>query len=386
MSNQNNNMTSNQKETIIYIYSDFSPCCKQVQERVVELSQRLQFFILNIDNKRIRRMVLKCKRIRITRVPCLLIINPDINKVELYEGDNFVQAFDTLYNTFVVQPKIQEQQMYVQQQMALQAQQQSQQQSPPQQFQQQTSNQQQSKPNKGTSPLNLVIDAADLVSNPSQNSSNNISNTSNGIIQKINQDMTDDEQPKAPSKRKLGRNTFINDASLMPFDDEGIVAGNKVERPLRGQGHQDMAQSSLPEIGMTQDYVVSKKDLVANREAISVDTKSAVEPDDEADEMMYDREIALPGNTVKTKMGDNGLDIAKKVPVKIGKKTEMILDLSEAMDETDTLFTSKEDINIDEMRGGPPKNDVKTQKMSAAKMAAEQMMKERSAMMEKGGR
>jgi thioredoxin-like negative regulator of GroEL len=55
------------KEIIVYIYSDFSPCCKQVQPKVIELSQKLQLYILNIDNKRIRRMILRCKKIKITK-------------------------------------------------------------------------------------------------------------------------------------------------------------------------------------------------------------------------------------------------------------------------------------------------------------------------------
>lgn len=349
---------SKQKETIIYIYSDFSPCCKQVQERVVEISNVLPLVILNIDNKRVRRMVLRCKRIRLTRVPCLLIINNPDHRVELYEGDNFLQAFDTLYNAFIVQPKIEQQQaMLAAQQAALAVQQQAEQQSQqhgvetiPQEMQYIPPSGKKATTSKKT-PLSSIIETT-----------------------------VEEETPKAPATKKLGRNKFINDASIMPFSEDGIIAGSSVERPNRGEGHTDMAQSSLPEIGLTQDYTSSKKEVRANQEPISVDNRPPIEPSEEEEDMVYDREIAPPSNNLKSRMSDEARQTTKKVPVKFNGKMEMITDLSEALEEDNNLITSKEEINIDEMRGGHPKNDIKTQKMSAAKMAAEQMMKERQSM------
>jgi hypothetical protein len=351
---------SKSKETIIYIYSDFSPCCKQVQERVVEISNVLPIVILNIDNKRVRRMVLRCKRIRLTKVPCLLIINNPDHRVELYEGDNFLQAFDTLYNAFIVQPRIEQQQreMIIQQQAAIAAQQQA--------VQQQAASQH----------IDTIPQDMQYIPPSGKKATTSKKTPLSSIIETT----TQEEAPRPPATKKLGRNKFINDASIMPFSEDGIVAGSGIERPNRGEGHTDMAQSSLPEIGMTQDYTGSKKEVRANQEPISVDNRPPIEPTDEEEEMVYDREIAPPNNNLKSRMSDEAQMATKKVPVKFNGKMEMITDLSEALDEADSLITSKEEINIEEMRGGPPKNDVKTQKMSAAKMAAEQMMKERQSM------
>ena len=71
----------------ILFYSDFSQHCKESLTIAQQMDD--EFITFNIDHPKIRSQILKNKKINITVVPTIIVINND--KIEKFEGDNALQ-------------------------------------------------------------------------------------------------------------------------------------------------------------------------------------------------------------------------------------------------------------------------------------------------------
>lgn len=311
------------KEILIYLYSNFSKACNDAKPKIAFLTNYLRILSVCIDSKKIRRMVMNSKKIKIEYVPCLLILNEN-GRMEVYENEQFSNAIDNLHKVFMEQ-KQQEEQMAKQkqeEQIMLQLQQ--------QQLQQAQQTQQIPQ---------MYSEEQDFVPPPTK--AKNVTNLN--AIQN--------------SKNKIGKTKFKLDKSVHPFSDDNMIMTVQRDRPEKGVGHQSLAISSLPEIGLDE-----------KRKSPPVKMPSYTEQDDEEEvqeEFLYNTsepEDDYEEEEVKPKK-------APVKPVKIGKnKVEMLEDFTGLLDDS---------IDINEMRGAPPKRDEKTMKMDTVKKAAEQMMRER---------
>lgn len=313
------------QEIIIYLYSNFSKSCNEIKDKINFLSNHLKILSVNIDCKKIRNIILQSKKIKVEYVPCLLILNQ--NKLEVYENEQFLNATNNLYNVFTEQKRHNEEMIKKKQEQDIVEKLQQQQQQLQQQQLQQQQLQQQTLPNfENQKNLKNVTNLQDIQTN----------------------------------KNKIGKTKFKVDKNIHPFTEDNMILTVQRERPEKGIGHTDLAISSLPEIGLTNE----------TRKSVSVKLPSYTQQDDEFEKddfesNMYDEEEQY----------ENKEDIFEienkptKKPVKIGKnKVEMFEDFTGLLDE---------DIDINQMRGAPTKNDEKTMKMNNVKKAAEQMMRER---------
>jgi hypothetical protein len=320
------------KEILIYLYSNFSKACNDAKPKIAFLTKYLRILSVCIDSKKIRKMITNSKKIKIEYVPCLLILNEN-GRMEVYENEQFSNAVDNLHKVFTEQ-KQQEEQMAKQKQeeqimQQIQTQQQAQIQA--QQSHQQVQQQAQVIPQ-------MYSEEEDFV--PPPNKVKNVTNLN--AIQN--------------AKNKIGKTKFKLDKSVHPFSDDNMIMTVQRDRPEKGVGHHSLAISSLPEIGLDE-----------KRKSPPVKMPSYTEQDEDEDvqeEILYNSNEPEDDyeEEVKTKK-------APVKPVKIGKnKVEMLEDFTGLLDDS---------IDINEMRGAPPKRDEKTMKMDTVKKAAEQMMRER---------
>ena len=62
------------KEILIYLYSNFSKSCAEFKTQINFLSNYLKIISVNIDSKKVRKIILNSKKIKVEYVPCLLIM------------------------------------------------------------------------------------------------------------------------------------------------------------------------------------------------------------------------------------------------------------------------------------------------------------------------
>jgi hypothetical protein len=317
------------KEILIYLYSNFSKACNDAKPKIAFLTNYLRILSVCIDSKEIRRMVMNSKKIKIEYVPCLLILNEN-GRMEVYENEQFSKAVDNLHKVFMEQ-KQQEEQMAKQKQEEQIMQQLQQQQS---QLQQQAQLQQQQ---QSQVIPQMYSEEEDFVPPPTK--AKNVTNLN--AIQN--------------AKNKIGKTKFKLDKNVHPFSDDNMLMTVQRDRPEKGIGHHSLAISSLPEIGLDETRKSPPVKMPSYTDKDDEETEEHVlynpsEPEDD-----YEEEIKPKKAPVK--------------PVKIGKnKVEMLEDFTGLLDDS---------IDINEMRGAPPKRDEKTMKMDTVKKAAEQMMRER---------
>lgn len=310
------------KEILIYLYSNFSKACNDAKPKIAFLTNYLRILSVCIDSKKIRKMVMNSKKIKIEYVPCLLILNEN-GRMEVYENEQFSNAIDNLHKVFMEQ-KQQEEQMAKQKQEEqimhqLQAQQQL------QQSQQQIPQ--------------MYSEEQDFAPPPTK--AKNVTNLN--AIQN--------------AKNKIGKTKFKLDKSVHPFSDDNMIMTVQRDRPEKGVGHHSLAISSLPEIGLDEKRKSPpvKMPSYTEQDEEEVQEEEVLYNPSEPDEDDYEEEVKPKKVPVK--------------PVKIGKnKVEMLEDFTGLLDDS---------IDINEMRGAPPKRDEKTMKMDTVKKAAEQMMRER---------
>jgi len=69
----------------ILLHSKYSRSCLRLIDSLDQIADVVELILVCIDNKDIRNQICNSKSIKITKVPCLLILNDDI--VETYDGE-----------------------------------------------------------------------------------------------------------------------------------------------------------------------------------------------------------------------------------------------------------------------------------------------------------
>ena len=312
------------KEILVYLYSNFSKSCAEFKTQINFLNNYLKIISVNIDSKKVRKMILNSKKIKVEYVPCLLIINEE-GRLEVYENEQFAKAINNLYNVFM--EKKQKEEQMIQQEKERQIMEQLQQQIPTQQSPQVP---------QYTPPVQSVQEDEFEPSRKPMNVTN---------LNTLKND-----------KNKIGKTKFKLDKNIHPFSDDNMLMTVQRDRPEKGIGHSELAVSSLPEIGLTREVRKPTHVKLPSYTPEDEEVENTFEEGDEYEERQEEQDFEPE---IKP----------KKSPVKIGKnKVEMFEDFTGLLDE---------DIDINEMRGAPSKKDDKTMKMDTVKKAAEQMMRER---------
>lgn len=318
------------KEILVYLYSNFSKSCAEFKTQINFLNNYLKIISVNIDSKKVRKMILNSKKIKVEYVPCLLIINEE-GRLEVYENEQFSKAINNLYNVFMEKKQKEEQMVQQEKERQILEQLQLQQ----QQIPTQTPQVPQYNP-----PIQSVQEDEFEPSRKPRNVTN-LNSLKN-------------------EKNKIGKTKFKLDKNIHPFSDDNMLMTVQRDRPEKGIGHNDLAVSSLPEIGLTREV----------RKTTPVKLPSYTPEDEENTENTFEDEYEERQEFEQEFEQEEEVKVKpKKSPVKIGKnKVEMFEDFTGLLDDS---------IDINEMRGAPSKKDDKTMKMDTVKKAAEQMMRER---------
>ena len=327
------------KEILVYLYSNFSKSCAEFKTQINFLNNYLKIISVNIDCKKVRKMILNSKKIKVEYVPCLLIINEE-GRLEVYENEQFSKAINNLYNVFM--EKKQKEEQNAQQEKERQILEQLQQQQIPTQTPQVP---------QYIPPVPPVQSVQQDEFEPSRKP-RNVTN-----LYTLKND-----------KNKIGKTKFKLDKNIHPFSDDNMLMTVQRERPEKGIGHNDLAVSSLPEIGLTREVrKTTPVKLPSYTPEDEETTENTFEGEDEYEER---QDIEQEEQDFEQEEQDFEPKVKpKKSPVKIGKnKVEMFEDFTGLLDDS---------IDINQMRGAPSKRDDKTMKMDTVKKAAEQMMRER---------
>ena len=82
----------------ILLYSKYSRSCLRLLDTIEELNSVMQFGLVCIDNKDIRKRICSSKSFEVTKVPCMLILGQD-GTVEKYDGEKvFLWVNEVLNN------------------------------------------------------------------------------------------------------------------------------------------------------------------------------------------------------------------------------------------------------------------------------------------------
>ena len=79
----------------VFLYSNFSPNCKELFNIISDNNIDIPFTMLCIDDKNLRDRIKKSKQFSINYVPCILKINQTTGVVSQYEG---AKAFELVIN------------------------------------------------------------------------------------------------------------------------------------------------------------------------------------------------------------------------------------------------------------------------------------------------
>lgn len=88
---------------ILFLWSRFSPKCTELINSIPNECRRF-FYCINIDNPDVRESILNSSSIKVTEVPCIIVVQLD-GIVSLYEGDSSVEIIKSVYS--IVQKIIQ---------------------------------------------------------------------------------------------------------------------------------------------------------------------------------------------------------------------------------------------------------------------------------------
>ena len=84
---------------VIYFYSKFSQSCKLIQPYIQQIANNINLQLVDIDNSQLRDYIESLNVI--TSVPCIIMIFPTENRLEIYEGNDviaFINKVLTLTN------------------------------------------------------------------------------------------------------------------------------------------------------------------------------------------------------------------------------------------------------------------------------------------------
>lgn len=315
-------------EQIIYLYSNVSEASKQVKPQIETLMKlsKIPIQTLNVDSKGIREMIQKSKSIKVTRVPALIIRSKMKNKIEVYEGSSFYTTITQLINAFTLaiqndqnMVKMKEMQMKTQMSSTI-------------------PNMQQNRGQVGKTSLNEIFDESE------------------------NQEINN-------KGKKYGKTKLNMPDEVSPFAQDGRMMLGSLERPIEGEGHDEMGHSSISRFGMTKDNWNPNEEPIELPNEMNTKNVSFQE-----DEEYEDDEVINVVQKTPLKPA------IKKVPVKVGKKVEMLEDLDSIFQnnsEEDNYGIEVTQGDIDQYRGEPAKRDDKTVGMDNIKKQAELMMQAR---------
>jgi hypothetical protein len=335
----------NNNEYMVYLYSNVSNSCSQVKPLIEQLMNisKIPIKSLNVDTKQVKEIIKNSKQIKINYVPSLILISKLKNKVEVYEGKEFITTVNSLIEAFT---EIQKNELYEKQ------------------ISEELNNSNQSNNNQ----------------NPLMKSKNTVIGKTS-LLDILGEDNVID---KNKSSKKFGRTklNMPNDVNPFSVSEDGRMLIGNIDQPIRGDGHDKMKKSSITEFGLVNDDMEQK---VRFNEELDENINYDIDEFDNDDSNNFSeesrsvtnirkmvQETPLKANTEKT----------KKVPVKIGKKVEMLEDLSSIFETpsekpSENYGLEKFEGNLDDLRGEPSRKDEKTALSSATKMAAEQMMRDR---------
>lgn len=100
---------------ILFLWSRFSPKCAELINSIPPECKRF-FYYINIDNPDVRDSILKSSSIKVTEVPCIIVVHTD-GIVSTYEGESSREIIKSIYSIVqkIMQSQSQSQQSLPQQ-------------------------------------------------------------------------------------------------------------------------------------------------------------------------------------------------------------------------------------------------------------------------------
>lgn len=315
-------------EFFIIFTSKYSNSCKKIAEQVKHIFPYYNTKVIDIDNPEIRKSILNASINKIKSVPAIMLFRPEQNAIKIYEGDEVFGVLDQAVQ--MVNEKIANQQQQETDKMAAArqaaAELASQQELPQQQIRQRRRQQ-----TEDFSSLDDVL-----------------------------QDEEDAPQPRKNNRRKIQKGVFAS-SEFSPIDEESNMITTLKPLPPKGEGHNGMARSTLPEFADNEDAALRSK------------SRGPMGPDfDEEDNYDFEMPPSKPP--------------VKKVQMKTGKKVQFIEDLSDIPIDDNVSYDEPPKpkgmslLDILGEGGGmniPTESKETSIKSSAVKNAAEALMKQR---------
>ena len=95
-----------EKPLSVLLYSKYSEICKNIlnalQDCPINLNSHENFEVICIDNEKIRKKIINNKKIQVSVVPTILVVNPT-GLVEKYEGDEVINWIDQTVSKYMPQ-------------------------------------------------------------------------------------------------------------------------------------------------------------------------------------------------------------------------------------------------------------------------------------------
>jgi hypothetical protein len=326
---------NNPDEIFIIFTSKYSETCKQLTPVINHIFPYFNTKVIDIDNPVIRKSILNATTNKITCVPAIMLFMPQRNDIKIFEGQQALEKINQAVeavNEYILQ---QEQKKIQQEQLKSQE---IQRQYPEDTFNKQKENFAQSEDD--VSSLNEVLEDQEA------------------------------PPPKKNTRRKIQKGIYAA-TEFSPIDEESQMLTSLKPLPPKGQGHQGMARTSLPEFNTSEEDVIRS-----------------------ASDRMMGPDFENPEAAV---MPPSALKGGKKVKMKTGKKVQIIEDISDAFDEEpprrrlndDEPFGNYDEpekprgMSMEDIMGAgggmniPMESKETSIKSSAVKNAAEALMRQR---------
>jgi len=204
--------------SIIFI-SKYSNFCKQISQQLEFIAPHFNIKVIDIDNPQTRAIMKNASKNKISSVPSAIVINTTSGATDLYEGQKFIDLLKQ--GVGMVQQKLE---MIKKQE----------------EQQQQQQLQQQQRARRIVQPIEEV-------------SRENFDDGRHSSLDDLMEN-DDEEKPQLPARRKkIGKSVIMPDKSFSPVDPDSMI-GEVKDLPIRGQGHEQMSASSLPDIDRHASY------------------------------------------------------------------------------------------------------------------------------------
>lgn len=192
-------------EIFVFFTSKYSNACKQVVEKINYIAPHFNTRIVDIDNPDTRFVLQNATQYKIETVPSALIIYPTMNKINKLESMELLQLLDK--GIEMVNQKL----------AAIQEEQNRQ---------------------KASRRKVVEIDGED---------DEEVAYDNKTDIRQALQIEDDEDEEEPPRRRKIGKTHIFPDKRFAPVDEDDMITTSKPLPPIKGEGHDGMAQSSLVE-------------------------------------------------------------------------------------------------------------------------------------------